>query len=400
MTVLINQPVESYNDLRSGIYMLNLLEQLDMAFFTVWNKDMFKNVSDLNEVQFRTASENNWNVIYKAFKSYLEKMRFQDSYIEDINLDLIIGGDGNEIFGFFLILISVILMKKNYVWNQSLGKIQNSDTYNLLKNLESTLSVAESQEDVTKPAPVMGEMERDEHQTLVEMIADLEKKLREEAHKSNLLVKELDMKKEEVDEIRKMNETKTFEIEKMKMRLEALEQTQKEYYDAMAIQKDLILLSDQVKKLEKREEDLEMENSFLRDKINEQDKKIKELKEIESKYQVEENMRKKFEMVLERNESMNTDSRKKDLEIEGLKYQIELLKKNKDAIESALIASKNEKLKLDQELSNFKEEVKSKEQEISNMERIIVKLKDNIEMTNMSSQNTVVSPTMQHRSNL
>ena len=179
----------------------------------------------------------------------------------------------------------------------------------------------------------------------------------------------------------------------MRIRLEAFEQSQKEYFDAMAIQKDLTTLNDKVKKLEKREEDLEMENSFLRDKINEQDKKIKELKEIESRYLVDENMRSKFNMILERNETMNTESRKKELEIEGLKYQVELLKKNKDAIENALITSKNEKLKLDQKITNLHEELKVKDQEIDNLDKITVKLKENIEINFMSSQNTLCSPT-------
>lgn len=105
-------------------------------------------------------------------------------------------------------------------------------------------------------------------------------------------------------------------------------------------------------------------------------------------------------MVLDRNEIMNTESRKKELEIEGLKYQVELLKKNKDAIENALITSKNEKLKLDQEVNNLQEELRSKEQEINNQDKIIVKLKENLEIHMLSSQNTIMSPTTRTRSNL
>lgn len=381
--------------------MLECLEQLDATFFSLYAKDMFKNVTDLNTIQLNAACENNWNVIYKALKSFLDKENLQDNYIDDIQLDLIIEGDKSELSGFFLCLISVVLMKKRYVWNQSLGKIQSSETYNFLKDLEKALNVTEEIDDTPKMTTSLTEADKDESQTLVDMITDLETKIKAETDSSSKLSRELETKKEELDEVKKLHEQKTFESEKMRVRLEALELSQKEYYDAMAIQKDLNLLDSQVKKLEKREEDLEMENSFLRDKINEQDKKIKELKEIESKYQVDENMRKKFEMVLERNDLMNVDSRKKDLEIEGLKYQVELLKKNKEAIENALITTKNEKLKLDQEVNNQGEEMKSKDQEIKNLEQIIHKLKDNIEVNNLlTTQNTLTSPTFKSKRRL
>lgn len=352
-------------------------------------------MSQLNENQLETVAANNWTVIFKGLKAYLQKESFQDSYIEDLNLDMIIAGDKQEVFGFFLVLVSLLVLKKPYFWNQSLGKVQNSNAYNLLKNLEKSLSAADEEVHVVrKPS----EANHDENQTLIDMITDLERKLRAKSDECSKLTADLESRQEEIEEVKRMHEQKTFDTEKMKIRLEALELSQKEYFDAMAIQKDLNLLTEQVKKLEKREEDLEMENSFLRDKINEQDKKIKELKEIESKYLVDENMRKKFEMVLERNEIMNTESRKKELEIEGLKYQVELLKKNKDAIENALIASKNEKLKLDQEVNHLHEDLKSKEQEINNLDKIIVKLKENFELNMLSSQNTIMSPNTKTRS--
>lgn len=381
--------------------MLACLEQLDASFFSLYAKDMFKNVTDLNAVQLHAACANNWNVIYRALKAFLTQENFHDSYIEDINLDLIIQGDKGEMAGFFLSLISVVLMKKRYMWNQSLGNIQTSETYNLLKDLERALNVTEEIQDTPKLLHTLHEADRDDSQSLIDMITDLEKKLKMETESNSKMRNELDQKKEELDEVKKMHEQKTFDMEKMRIRLDALEQSQKEYYDTMAIQKDLNLLDSQIKKLEKREEDLEMENSFLRDKVNGQDKKIKELKEIESKYQVDENMRKKFEMVLEKNDLMAGEGRKKDLEIEGLKYQVELLKKNKEAIENALISTKNEKLKMDQEINNQSEEMKSKDQEIRNLEQIISKLKDNIEMNNiMSTQGTVTSPTFKHRGSI
>ena len=111
-------------------------------------------------------------------------------------------------------------------------------------------------------------------------------------------------------------------------------------------------------------------------------------------------MRKKFEMVLERNETMNTESRKKELEIEGLKYQVELLKKNKDAIENALITSKNEKLKLDQEINVLHEDLKAREQELSNTEKLMIKFRDAREIDLLSSQNTIMSPSNKMKSKI
>ena len=378
--------------------MYELLSQLDNNFFSFWQKDLFKNANQLDDAQFLAVSSNNWNVIFKAFKAYVEKENFQDSYIEDINIDYIISGDRKEYFGFFLILISIIVMKKRYFWNQSLGKIHNSNSYNFLKNLEKTLNISEEVPEASHHKLV--EADRDESQTLIDMITDLERKLRSKTDEASRLRLELEQRLEEIDEVKKLHEQKTFDTEKMRIRLEALELSQKEYYDAMAIQKDCNLLAEKVKKLEKREEDLEMDNSFLRDRINEHDKKIKELKEIESKYNVDENMRKKFEMVLERNETMNTESRKKELEIEGLKYQVELLKKNKDAIENALITSKNEKLKLDQEINVLHEDLKAREQELSNTEKLMIKFRDAREIDLLSSQNTIMSPSNKMKSKI
>lgn len=378
----------NYNDLLTGIAVFELLNQLDVNFFSVWRKDLFKNVTHLNSSQFDTLVTNNWTVIYKALKAYIEKESFNDSYVDDINLDLIAAGDKKEFFGFFLVLISILVMRKSYFWNQSLGKVQNSNSYNLLKNLEKTLNVTEEEEEEPMQKITEANRDQDENQTLIDMITDLERKLKVKSEEVAKLVHDLSLKQDEIDEVRKLHEQKTFDAEKMRMRLEALEQEHKEYFEALAFQKDLGLLTDQVKKLEKREEDLEMENSFLRDKINEQDKKIKELKEVESKYLVDENIRKKFDMVLERNENFNTEMRKKELEIEGLKYQVELLKKNKDAIENALIASKNEKIKLDLQISTLNEELRSKDQEISNQDRILARYKESHDLYHLNMQNS------------
>lgn len=250
-------------------------------------------MDQLNSAQLAAVRANNWHIICKALRAFLEKEHFHDSYADDLNIELIVEGDKKEFFGFFLLLISVLVMKKSYFWNQSLGKVHNSNSYNLLKNLEKTLNgVEEETVEVEQQQKKVVEVERDDSQTLIDMITDLERKLKGKSEEVFKLIHDLELKNDEIDEVRKMHEMKTFEVEKMRIRLEAFEQSQKEYFDAMAIQKDLNLLSETNKKLEKREEDLEMENSFLRDKISEQDKKIKELKEVESKYLVDENMRK------------------------------------------------------------------------------------------------------------
>ena len=195
----------------------------------------------------------------------MEKENFQDSYFE-LNINLIVKGDKGEYFSFFIVYISVMLIKKKYLWNQSIGLVSNSDSYNQLKALEHNVMGADNVEEIEKK-PV--EKEKDDSQTLVDMITDLQKNLKAEMEKSTQFKVAFDQKKDETDEIRRMLDQKSFDYEKMKMRMDALELSQKEYYDAMAMQNDHQKLQDQVKRLEKREEDLEIENSFLRDKVAE-----------------------------------------------------------------------------------------------------------------------------------
>ena len=367
------------------------LVQLDSKFFSVSGKDMFKNVDELNQTQFNSASMNNWNIIFKAFQSYLDKENFTDSYFEP-RIDEIMAGDKQAFFFFIVSFISVMLMKKRYLWNQSIGLVSNSDSYNYLKQLEASLTVPETDKDV-KEIQKQKEADRDENQTLVNMVSDLQKSLKEEREKSAQFKSAYDVKKDEVDEIKKMLDQKSFDLEKMKIRVEALELSQKEYYDAMAVQVDHTKLTETIKRLEKREEDLEMDNSFLRDKIAEQDKKIKELREIEGKFLAEESMRKKFDMVLERNDALNVEARKKDLEIENLRYQVEILKKSKEALEAALSKAKNENISLEQQMVRMNEELRAKDQDIANLDRIIVKLKENLELNMMQGQASPIAKT-------
>lgn len=390
---LTNKPISNFQQLLSGLIVFDCLVQLDSKFFSISGKDLFKNVDDLNQTQFSSASMNNWNIIFKSFQNYLDKENFTDSYFEP-KIDEIMAGDKQAFFFFIVSFISVMLMKKRYLWNQSIGLVSNSDSYNYLKQLEATLTVPETDKDV-KEIKKQKDLDRDENQTLVNMVSDLQKSLNEEKEKSTQFKISFDSKKEEVDEIKKLLDQKSFEYEKMKIRVDALELSQKEYYDAMAVQTDHSKLTETIKKLEKREEDLEMENSFLRDKISEQDKRIKELREIEGKFLAEESMRKKFDMVLERNDALNVEARKKDLEIENLRYQVEILKKSKEALEAALSKSKNENMSLEQQLVSLNEAVRSRDQDIANLDRIVMKLKENLELNMMQ---TVASPMAKTRS--
>ncbi len=392
---MVNKPISSFQQLTSGLVVFDCLCQLDQAFFTTYGRELFRNVDDLNQTMFNSAATNNWGIIQKAFQAFLQRDNYQEAYLE-LNIDLIVKGDKNELFGFFIAFISVVLIKKKYLWNQSIGLVSNSDSYNYLKELEENVIGGETDESKNKK-PVTSE--KDDSQTLVDMITDLQKNLKAEIEKSSQFKQAFDSKKDEADEIRKMLDQKSFDLEKMKMRMEALELSQKEYYDAIAMQNDHTKLLDTVKKLEKREEELEIENSFLRDKVAEQDKRIKDLKEIEAKYSIEESMRKKFDMILERNEILNSDLRKKELEIEGLKYQVEILRKSKEAIEVALTNARAENMKLDQQIINLNEELKAKEQEINNLDKIIIKLKEQLDLNMMNSQ-PMQSPMVRKRGTL
>lgn len=370
------------------------MTQLDSGFFSVWGRDLFKNVDELNQALINSASANNWTIICKAFQSYLEKENYQDSYL-DIRVELILEGDKAEFFGFFISFISVMLIKKKYLWNQSIGLVSNSDSYNYLKQLEANLSVTDSELDA-KENQKTKDSDRDDNQTLVVMVTDLQKNLKQEVERCAEYKQKFEAKKEEADELKKNYDQKSFDFEKMKLRVDALEQQQKEYYDSMALQSEHAKLMEQIKRLEKREDDLELENSFLRDKNAELDRRNKELRELEAKYNAEENMKKRFDMVLERNEALIAEGRKKDLEIENLKYQVELLKKSKEALENALSNCKAENMRLEQQIVKLNEEIRARDQDINNLDKFITKLKDQIALNEMQSS---ISPMAKQRRN-
>lgn len=375
LTVLLSRPVGNLGELKNGLIGFECLMQLDNHYFSTFAKKLFKNLEGLNAGQLKNAAKNNWEVIHSSMEGYLAKENFTDLDFE-LNVEQILQDDKFETFGYLISYFSVLLNKKRYVWNQTIGQVSDSDSYNQLKTLEANLLGGNEGEQVVEKE----EPEQDENQKLVNMVTDLQNSLKLEKEKAASLKVQFDNKKDEYEETRKLLDQKSFDLEKMRLRNEQLEVTQKEYYDAIAIQQDSAKMKEKLKRLEKHEEDLEIENSFLRDKISEQDKKIRELKEIEGKYIVEEGMRKKFDMILERNESLVAEQRKKDLEMEGLKYQVEILKKAKEALENALGTIKNEMSKQEQEMSIMKEELKAKDQEIHNLDRIIVTLKDKLEV--------------------
>lgn len=158
--------------------------------------------------------------------------------------------------------------------------------------------------------------------------------------------------------------------------MEALELSQKEYYDAMSFQGEHKKLKERLELLEKKEDELEIENANLRDKITEQDKRIKDLKEIEAKYNVEESMRKKFEMMLDRHDKLLEELKEKEKTIDRLSYIEGLMKKNKEAFDAALTNARNDNMRLEQKIINLNDELKQKEQEINDLDKIAQNLKN------------------------
>lgn len=372
----------------SGLIPFECLCQLDAPYFSTKSRDLFKNLSDLSDGQFRAAAQNNWEIVYKTFQVYLESENYQDSFFE-LNVDAILNGELSEYFGFFVSLISVLLIKKKYLWNQTLGNVSNSESYNYLKDLEANLANPGDEAAGAQAVDKQEQEHRDENQALAAMVAELQKSLAQESEAGVQLRRDLANKKDENEEIRKLLDQRTFDLEKMRYKMEALEMSQKDYMEALSYKVDHSKLRESLRNAEKKEEELEIENSFLRDKISEQDRKIKELKEIEAKFMVEQSLRQKFDMIVERNDLLISEAKKKDLEMTGLKYQVELLKKNKEALETVLNSSKSDQIKLEQQVYSLKDELKAKEQENANLDRIIVKMKEQFDVSMMAPNSPV-----------
>lgn len=388
MSSLLGKPIKSFQEMVSGLIPFECLCQLDAPYFSTKSRDLFKNLSDLSDGQYRAAAQNNWEIVYKTFQVYLESENYQDSFFE-LNVDAIVNGELSEYFGFFVSLISVLLIKKKYLWNQTLGNVSNSESYNYLKDLEANLANPGDEAAGAQAVDKQEQEHRDENQALAAMVAELQKSLAQESEANVQLRRDLTNKKDENEEIRKLLDQRTFDLEKMRYKMEALEMSQKDYMEALSYKVDHSKLRESLRNAEKKEEELEIENSFLRDKISEQDRKIKELKEVEAKFMVEQSLRQKFDMIVERNDLLISEAKKKDLELTGLKYQVELLKKNKEALETVLNSSKSDQVKLEQQVYALKDELKGKEQENANLDRIIVKMKEQFDVSMMAPTSPV-----------
>ena len=378
-----------FAQLLDGLLVFEALVILDSNFFTVWEKDLFKDLAHLNATQKRTAHHNNWNIIHKALTNFLERDNFQDSYFE-LSIEQILENDPGEFFGYFIAFISVMLIKKRYLWSQSLGSVNDSDSYNYLRNLESSLTGADVESPEAQKESRKNE-ETDEKSKLVEMVSTLQQQLKEIEEKFGYSQVELEAKKEENEEMKKLIDVKVFENEKIKLRLQTLEQSQAEFYEAVKIKEENSSLVKKLKTAENNEEKLELENSLLREKLASLEKTILELKTIESRYQVDDGLRKKYDMVCERNEYLTSDIRKKDLEIEGLKYQVEILKKSKEINEATISAMNLEKVKTEQTIMSLHDEIKMKDQQNLSLDRIIIKLKEQLEVNIMTANNLTPS---------
>lgn len=380
--------MSGFVQLLDGLLVFEALVILDSNFFTVWEKDLFKNFAHLNETQRRTANHNNWNIIHKALTNFLEKENFQDSYFE-LSIEQILENDPGEFFGYFIAFISIMLIKKRYIWSQSLGSVNDSDSYNYLRNLETSLTGAEVETPETQKENRQDE-EIDEKSKLVDLVSTLQRQLKDIEEKFGYSQVELEAKKEENEEMKKLMDLKVFENEKNKLRLQTLEQSQAEFYEAVKIKEENSSLLKKLKAVENSEEKLELENSLLREKLVSLEKTILELKTIESKYQVDDGLRKKYDMVCERNEHLTSDIRKKELEIEGLKYQVEILKKSKEINEATISAMNLEKVKTEQAMMSLHDEIKMKDQQNLSLDRIIIKLKEQLEV-NIMTANTMTA---------
>ena len=96
-------------------------------------------------------------------------------------------------------------------------------------------------------------------------------------------------------------------------------------------------------------------------------------------------------MICERNEYLTSDIRKKELEIEGLKYQVEILKKSKEINEATISAMNLEKVKSEQAIMSLHDEIKMKDQQNLSLDRIIIKLKEQLEVNIMTANSITPS---------
>ena len=89
-----------FSQLVNGLLVFDALVLLDKNYFIIWEKDLFKNTGHLSEAQLQTACNNNWQIVYKSFTTWLEKESFHDSYF-DLSIEQILAGDPGEYFGYF-----------------------------------------------------------------------------------------------------------------------------------------------------------------------------------------------------------------------------------------------------------------------------------------------------------
>lgn len=382
MAYFLNKPgqINSFDDLGTGLLAYEALLLIDQPYFSSWSKEFFFNTEGLTEEELEQLCNSNWTHLCKAFEIYMEKEKFHESYF-DIHVDLILKGDKGEYFGFFIALISVILIKKPYQWRQSLGEVSDSECYKYLKELEENLSSPEQEDSQAKGGRMESHSEAvNETIPLLNMISELEKQVKETTKKADEYKHNFIIKREENEEIKKLLELRSFELERSHQRVENLESMQNEFFKAQSIMEENSKLQSLLSKAELKAINLEGDNNELRNKLVAVQEEANRLRVLESKAAMEENLKQRFDVMVERVEALNLELRKKDLDIDGLKYQVEILKRSKESLEKVGRELKLENSRLEKGLVTLNEELQIKETDVNSLDKIIRNLKDKFEV--------------------
>lgn len=419
---LIKVPVKTFYDLRRGNEIFTLLTLLDNGFFQNWENDIFTDFGHCEESQILLFSKENWFIITKALETFVEKTDMEEIQINSEINDLAEGQD-DEMLDFFFGVISIFLDKRKNIWLKGLSRIEDEGEVAILSKLQENIEKTPDQEieqedldqvpELDQPAQNFNEYKSFNRKDTIDInspkkatlvagnspnssailikIDKLESQVVQLSGVKNSLRDEMDAKDKEIEKLLKIIQDTNNDMEKIKeMKTSyAKEAVEREKEKVKLIQHKLSLSEGQIELLE-----LEIKN--LKDGRAKAEKKVTDLRHFEAKFKdlknkliFDEDLRAKLSKV-------KREIRQKDIQMDGMKQNLELYKKQLDKLNQKWSEDRNEKYELQKENESLKTEVKQKIRENSDLESIIERLQRNSDPSMKFSANDLDAPMRSH----
>ena len=378
-----NLSINEFDDLKRGNEIFEVLKLIDLEYFSAWEKDIFSDYEICEESQITLFSKENWFVITKSIDSYLEKIEMEEIQLNS-DIQLLADGDDDEMINFFFSLFTLFLIKKKELWDSSINKLTDPSDREYMQNIaqnilhdagiednnnDDDLVQFDDSPDGKKRLELMGHSPGSS--AILYKVDSLESEVQNLKEEKKNLEDEIYQKDNEIERLTNSLQERNEDFKKIKeMRANnSKEELDKEKEKVAMLTHKLSLCEGQIDMLE-----FNLKNT--KDDKQKLEIKNSELLEFQAKFEDVKNHMKYNEDLKNRVSKMKREQRQKEIQMDGLKQNIELYKKQFESLNKKFSEEKDTRFNLMKENEDLKIKNKQNIREIEELENLVLKLKN------------------------